>query len=58
MSNTDPKFFEWLNRGIDAGWITPPTCWMHDSPEITKEEEKEMDDGGDPCIPIIRLWRD
>jgi hypothetical protein len=57
-NNTDPKFYEWLNRGIDAKWITPVTCWTHDSFDITPEEEKEMDEGGDPCIPIVRLWRD
>lgn len=55
---TTLKFYEWLNRGIDAGWIAPPTCWTHDSPEITKQEEAEMDEGFDPCIPIIRLWRE
>lgn len=54
--NDPVRFNEWLNRGIDAGWITPMTCWTHDTFEITEEEEKEMDEGGDPCIPIVRLW--
>lgn len=54
--NDPVRFNEWLNRGIDAGWITPVSCWNHDTFEITLEEEKEMDEGGDPCIPIVRLW--
>ena len=48
--------YDWVEYGRSQGWIAPPTCYHHDAFEITPEEESEMDEGGDPCITIIRVW--
>ena len=50
------KFENWFKEGYEAGWITEPTCWNHDIIETTEDEETEIEEGGDPCIPIVRLW--
>jgi hypothetical protein len=48
--------WEWLQVGIDKGWVTEPFCYTHDGdPYMTEEEEKEWEDGGDPCSPVIKL---
>jgi len=51
-----PDFDEWLMVGISNGWVTEPFCYTHDGdPYMTEEEEKEWEDGGDPCSPVIKL---
>jgi hypothetical protein len=51
-----PDFDEWLMVGISNGWVTEPFCYTHDGdPYMTEEEEKEWEDGGDPCAPVIKL---
>ncbi len=47
---------EWLDYGIVQGWISEPNCFHHDLLPVTQEEEDEIEDGGDPCINVIRLW--
>lgn len=50
------SFDDWLQVGIDKGWVTEPFCYTHDGdPYMTEEEEKEWEDGGDPCAPVIKL---
>jgi hypothetical protein len=50
------ELFDWLQHGIDKGWVTEPFCYTHDGdPYMTEEEEKEWEDGGDPCCPVIKL---
>jgi hypothetical protein len=45
--------------GIKKQWITPPFCYTHDGdPYMTPEEEAEWDEGGDPCMLIIKLIED
>lgn len=53
----DYKEFEtWLWTGIDKGWVTEPFCNTHDGdPYMTEEEEIEWEDGGDPCMPVIKI---
>jgi hypothetical protein len=47
---------EWLQVGVDNGWISEPFCNTHDGdPYMTEEEEKEWEDGGDPCLPVVKL---
>lgn len=46
---------EWLQKGIDAGWITEGFCMTHDGdPYMTEEEEAEWEEGGDPCCPVVK----
>jgi hypothetical protein len=50
------EFDIWLENGINRGWITPPFCNTHDGdPYMTEEEEKDWEDGGDPCQPVVKL---
>jgi hypothetical protein len=48
--------WQWLQIGIDNGWVTEPFCYTHDGdPYMSEEEEKEWEDGGDPCAPVIKI---
>ena len=47
--------WEWLTLGITAGYCSAPVCSTHDGVPMTAEEEAEVDDGGDPCVPVVRL---
>ena len=50
------EFEIWLNNGIDKGWITEPFCNTHDGdPFMSEEEEKEWEEGGDPCQVVIKI---
>lgn len=50
------EVWAWLQIGIDKGWVTEPFCYTHDGdPYMTEEEEKEWEDGGDPCAPVIKV---
>lgn len=49
---------EWLAMGHARGWCGPPVCETHDGTPTTADEDTEFDDGGDPCIPIVRLYRE
>lgn len=53
---TRMEFENWLGYGIENGWITEPFCSTHDGdPYMTKEEEQEWEDGGDPCCHVLKL---
>jgi hypothetical protein len=55
MTN-DKAFNEWLGKGVASGWITEPFCNTHDGdPYMTEEEEQEWEDGGDPCMVVVKL---
>ena len=46
---------EWLQKGIDNGWVSDGFCFTHDGdPYMTAEEEQEWEEGGDPCCPVIK----
>jgi hypothetical protein len=50
------EFLAWLRSGIEKGWVTEPFCNTHEGdPYMTEEEEKEWEDGGDPCLSVIKL---
>ena len=46
---------EWLKIGIEEGFCSPPLCSTHDGMPMTEEEDADFEDGGDPCIPAVRL---
>lgn len=49
---------EWVKYGFDMGYAEG-FCMMHDTPPLTEEEAEEwFVEGGDPCIPTIRVWVD
>lgn len=50
------EFEIWLTNGIERGWVSKPFCNTHEGdPYMTEEEEKEWDQGGDPCQVVIKL---
>jgi hypothetical protein len=50
------EFGAWLRQGIEEGWITEPFCNTHDiDPGMGEEEQKEWDDGFDPCQHVLRI---
>ena len=51
-------FDEWIQHGYDQGWVGPPICDTHDGTPISEEEFAQFEDGGDPCVHILRLYED
>jgi hypothetical protein len=58
MIKDNKTFDEWLQEGLDLKFCGPAICYPHDGLPLTNEEEQEFDDGGDPCIHILRLYED
>lgn len=53
----DPQNFgTWLAAGIAAGYCGPAVCETHDGTPTTNDEDKQFEDGYDPCIYILRLY--
>jgi hypothetical protein len=47
---------DWLKIGIDKGWVTEAFCNTHDGdPYMTDEEAADWEDGGDPCMHVVKL---
>jgi hypothetical protein len=46
---------EWIIYGVEHGYCSHPVCDTHDGVPLTEEEEAEYEDGGDPCIHVVRL---
>ena len=59
MQNKEAEFNEfeiWFQNGIDRGWITAPFCNTHEGdPYMTDEEMQEWEEGGDPCMFVVKL---
>lgn len=49
---------EWLEYGIRNGFCGPQVCVTHDGFPTTSEEDDEMVELDDPCLFLIRLYRD
>ncbi len=47
---------EWLRLGVERGWCSEPVCVTHDGMPSTPEEDERWEDGGDPCVPGVRLY--
>jgi hypothetical protein len=52
------QFDEWLQEGLTNGFCGPAICYPHDGLPLTEEEDQEYENGGDPCIHILRLYED
>ena len=50
---------EWLEHGIEKGWVSNVWCWVHDAPTLTDEEVAEVEANGDDldaiCVPALRV---
>ena len=55
--NRNDDLKAWLEYGKQQGWIVPNVvCQTHAPMPMTDEEIQEYDDGGDPCIHVIRIF--
>jgi hypothetical protein len=54
----EKEFDEWLQEGLTNGFCGPAICYPHDGLPLTEEEDREFEQGGDPCIHILRLYED
>jgi hypothetical protein len=55
---TEMTMREWVQYGLDHGYAET-FCYFHDSAPMEQWEAKEYyEDGGDPCIPTLRVWLD
>jgi hypothetical protein len=52
------SFDDWLQLGLSNGFCGPAICYPHDGLPLTEEEDQEYENGGDPCIHILRLYED
>lgn len=50
------EFQDWIKVGLEKGWCSVPLCETHDGVPYTKSEEQQWEEGGDPCIHVIRLY--
>jgi len=50
------SYEEWIELGMKEGWCGPPVCSTHDGVPMSENEEVDFDDGGDPCIHIVRMY--
>lgn len=51
-------FDEWLQYGLENSFCGPPVCITHDGFPTVPEEDQEFEEGSDPCIHMIRPYRD
>jgi hypothetical protein len=51
-------FFDWLEVGINNGWISDVACITHEGLPSTPQEAEAIDEGWDLCIPAVRIWHD
>jgi hypothetical protein len=54
----EKEFSEWLQEGLTLGFVGPAICHTHDGLPLSETEDVEFEDGGDPCIHILRLYED
>lgn len=51
-------FYDWLQQGVQKGWVSVPYCETHEGAPMTDYEMEQWDEGHDPCIFSIRIWHD
>jgi hypothetical protein len=56
IAHDEHGFRTWLASGIQNGWVSEVFCNTHEGdPYMTEEEEKEWEEGGDPCCHVIKI---
>ena len=46
----------WIEIGQQSGYCSEGQCGIHEGPPVTESENELMEQGEDPCIPIMRIW--
>ncbi|AXH46840.1 hypothetical protein I5G67_gp002 [Mycobacterium phage Aminay] len=49
---------DWLRYGYGQGYCSPPVCELHDGIGTTASEDNDLEDGGEPCISVVRIYPD
>jgi hypothetical protein len=49
---------EWIELGVLLKFCAEPECQTHGLVALTPEEHAEFEEGGDPCVPVLRLWHE
>lgn len=49
-------FDSWARIGYEAGWCSPPVCFIHDGVPMTAAEDEDVTEGNDPCVHVVRLY--
>lgn len=50
------SMYDWVQIGVARGWVSEPFCNTHDGDAyMSEEEEREWEEGGDPCQPVMKL---
>lgn len=49
-------FDSWARIGYQAGWCSPPVCFIHDGVPMTASEDEQVTNGDDPCVHVVRLY--
>lgn len=57
MAVNRDKFWAWLDKGIENGWVSKPYCETHEggSEYQTEFEKEQWEQGFDPCQTVIRV---
>jgi len=48
-------FEQWLRYGSGRGYCSEQFCSTHDGAPMHESEEQAWEDGGDPCMHVVRL---
>jgi hypothetical protein len=55
----DRTFQDWYREGRERRWVGEPWCYVHDTPRLTSEEDRivEEEDGELDviCFPVARV---
>jgi hypothetical protein len=49
---------QWLEYGYRMGYCSPPVCVQHDGIPTSEAEEVELEDFGEICTHVVRLYED
>lgn len=50
------ELHEWIAIGREHGFCSRIACDTHEGVPQSEAEEKEWDEGGDPCILVVRIY--
>lgn len=48
----------WLEYGIEKSFCGPIICPDHDGIPLTAVEEEIVEDHGEICVPVVRIYQD
>lgn len=54
----EEDFDLWLSYGMEQGYCGPPICPDHDGIPLSVIEEEIVEEHGEICVPVIRIYQD